>query len=513
MKKILFTILMLCLLAQSTIAKDVTVIFNFPEGTGPDAQELVSLPEDSNSFHAFVTVAGQEGLELGMTYYESFGGWFINGINGVNGSAEQYWHFWVNNEESMIGISAHVPQNNDVIELGFADEPRGIEKSASEKAIEWLVLNQKQDGEIGEHKTWGNAFALIALSLFGGNENVKQKAGDYLLLQQGEDAGFGYPGFDSDALHTGAALMALIADGKSLEGISKNGNNPAGFLVSKQESDGGFSGWGQSDVDTTSWSILGLAASGEQMPSRNGNTSLSYLLPAQNADGGFGYQQGQASAQDYTSEALIALSAAGQEKGNAINNAIGWLRGKQDAEGCLSNAYTTALGAMALKAYGEDANSARECLEAMQLADNGFGRNGTSNAVDTALAIIALEGKTLPTKAIAPETNPGTVALQSTVKFIVTIRNTGKVAAKDVSILLQGIPSGWIQQETSTLEIAQISPDEAVQAAIYVDLKEAGQRQVFAAVSGKGVAASVNSPMLSFEVAAAQLNVSLSMQG
>lgn len=513
MKKILFTILMLSLLAQFAIAKDVTVIFNFPEGTSPDVQELVSLPEDSNSFRAFVTLAGQEGLELDMAYYESFGGWFINGINGVSGSAEQYWHFWVDNEESMVGISAHVPANGEVIELGFADEPRGIEKTPSEKAIGWLVENQKADGEIGVHKTWGNAFALVALSLFGGNEGVKQKAVDYVLLQQGEDAGFGYPGFDSDALHTGAVLMGLIAQGKTLEEISKNGSTPAEFLLSKQESDGGFSGWGQSDVDTTSWSILGTVASGEQIPLKDGNTPLDYLLSAQNADGGFGYQEGQASAQDYTSEALIAFSAAGQEKNNAVNNTIGWLVGQQQASGCFSNAYTTALGAMALKAYGEDANSARDCLEGMQLADNGFGRNGSSNAVDTALAVIALEGKTLPTASIAPETSPGTVALQSTVKFTVTIRNTGKVAAKNVSISLQGIPGSWIQQETSTQEITQVNPNETVQAAIYVDLEETGQRRVFATVSGKGIAAAVNSPMVEFEVAAAQLNVSLSMQG
>jgi uncharacterized repeat protein (TIGR01451 family) len=307
--------------------------------------------------------------------------------------------------------------------------------------------------------------------------------------------------------------MALIANGKSPEEISKNSASPANFLASKQESDGGFSGWGQSDVDTTAWSILGLAASGEQMPSRDDNTPISYLLSAQNSDGGFGYQAGQASSQDYTSEALIALSAAGQEKNAAVSGAISWLKGQQNAEGCFSNAYTTALGTVALKAYGEDANSARDCLEGMQLADSGFGRSGTSNAVDTSLAIIALEGKTLPTAVIVPETNPGMVALQSTVKFVVAIRNSGKVTAKNVSISLQGIPAGWIQQETSTLEMAQINPNETVQAAIYVDLKEAGQMQVFATVSGKGVTAPVNSPMLSFEVAAAQLDVSLSMQG
>ncbi len=482
MKKILIALLILALLTQFAAAKYVTTIFNFPEGTSQDIEELCTVPEDANAFHAFVTVAESSGLEMDLTYYESFDSWFVNGIDGVQNTQEQYWHFWVNNETSMVGISGHVPEDNDVIELGFADQPKG-KKSSTEKALEWLAANQQESGEIGEHKTWGNAFALIALNLFPGNEAVKQKASEYLLSNQGEDAGFSYPGFDSDALHTAVSIIGLIASGQTVESFSKNGSTALGFLLSKQERDGGFSGWGQSDVDTTSWAILSFAAASQPMPTKNSNTPANYLISAQNSDGGFGYQAGQDSLEDYTAEALIAFSAENQGTGQAAGNALTWLKGQQSAEGCFSNAYTTALGTIALTAYEEDTSSAMQCLEGMQLPDNGFGRNNqTSNAVDTALAVIALSGKSLPTEKQAAEENPELVPVGSIVKFTVAITNYGMVSAKNVSISLQGISGSWVQQQTSETSIVEIKPNETVEAEIFVEMKGTGQKDVFASV-------------------------------
>jgi len=501
---------MLSLLAQFALAKDITVIFNFPEGASEDVEELVSLPEDANAFHAFATVAGQKGLEMDMTYYPGFGSWFINGINGVNNTAGQYWHFWVNNEASMAGISAHIPQNRDIIELGFADEPRGIEKNAAENALEWLIANQQANGEIGSHKTWGNAFALMALNLFEGNETVKQKAAQYLLSNQQEDAGFAYPGFDSDALHTAAATMALIANDQNIESFAKGNTSSIDFLLSKQENDGGFSGWEGSDADTTSWAILAFEAAKEQLPAKNSKTPIDYLLSAQNSDGGFGYQIGQNSAEDYTAEALTALAST--QKDSRINNALNWLKQQQNSTGCFSNAYTTALGAMALMSYSEDANSCLQCLKTLQLPDNGFGRNGTSNAVDTALAVIALSEKTLPTKKQAAGSTQGIIPIGSIAKFTVEITNHGKVPARNVSISLNGIPNAWIQQQTSTLSIAEIKPNETKQAEIYVNMNETGNYEVYASASSPGIAGTVNSNLLQLEIAAAQLSVILSMQ-
>lgn len=513
MEKILTTILILALLTQPVIAKNITVIFNFPEGTTEDIEQLMDLAEDANAFHAFTRLADQEGLALDMTYYSSFDAWFINGINGVMGNQDQYWHYWVNNESSMEGISSSIPQDQDIIELGYADQPKGKQKTATENALRWLVSNQKQDGEIGEHKVWGNAFALIAINLFEGNETTKQEAANYLLDNQQEDAGFPYPGLDSDALHTSATTMALIANDLNLGDMEKNNSTPIEFLLTKQENDGGFSGWGQSDVDTTSWSVLALVAANQEMPTKNDNSPLDYLSSAQNPDGGFGYQEGQNSTTDYTAEALIALAALEQE--NQITaNAINWLKQQQDNQGCFSNAYTTSLGIMSLKAFDEGISEAKTCLEEMQLADNGFGRDGeNSNAIDTALAIIALEEAELPTKKLEAQENPDLVGVSSIVKFTVKITNSGLVPAKNVNIVLEGIPEEWIQEQTSETSYSEIAPGQTIYADIYAEIREAGEMSVFATVTGQGMLDDKTSNMLSFEAGAADLDVTLSMQG
>jgi len=513
LKKILATLLILVLLAQPALAKELTVIFNFPEGTSPDMEQTIQLAEDANAFHAFVTVADLQDLEMDMTYYESFDSWFINGINNVDNDIEQYWHFWVNNEASIIGISAEVPNDGDIIEMGYADEPKGVESSVVETALQWLVDNKQEDGEIGSHKVWGNAFALMALNLFQGNEEVKQEASVYLLANQGEDAGFGYPGFDSDAVHTGLVVLGLIANNLTLQDFAVDSVTSIQFLLSKQENDGGFSGWGASDVDTTSWAMLAFKAAGQQMPSKNDHVPADYLFTAQNEDGGFGYQAGQASSQEYTAEALIALSAADQEESTEAGNALDWLLGQQKPSGCFSNAYTTALASIALTSFEENALETNNCLEEMQLEDNGFGRDGeTSNTIDTSIAIIALTSTSIPTAELAPEGNPDFVPIGSIAKFTVVITNIGPIAAENVHISLSGIPEIWIQDLTSERNFAEIQPNETVEAEIYVEMKEEGEVNVFASVSADGLTGNAYSNSLLFEIASTSLNVGLSME-
>ena len=114
MKKFLIALMIIALIAQPVLAKDVTVIYNFPDDTSDDVQETITLEEDANSFHALITVADNQGLSLNMTYYSSFDSWFINGVNGVDGNAEQYWHFWVNNEASAVGIGTHIPEDKEI---------------------------------------------------------------------------------------------------------------------------------------------------------------------------------------------------------------------------------------------------------------------------------------------------------------------------------------------------------------------------------------------------------------
>jgi len=517
LKKWLVLFVALSLLAQAALAKNVTVIYNFPGGTSQGIVDTITLPDDANAFNAFSHVAAANSLDLNMAYYGESMGWFVNGINGLNNNwPTAWWHFWVNGSEAPYGISCSqeycVPKNNDIIELGYESAPLDANAIAFERAINWLVSNQKANGEIGSHAVWGNAFALMALSLAQDNNTVKQKAIDYLLANQYDSAGFGYPGYGADVGHSAVATMGLLSNGKTPADFDKNNVSTVDYVASQQQSDGGFSSWGSSDIDSSAWAVLALIQSGNSLPAKDSNTPVSFILNAQNPDGGFGYNKTDSSKEDYTAEALLALRAAGQAKNSQVTNAINFLNGKKNASDCLSNAYTTALAVLAFTAWSEQYASVLDCLRSQQLSDGGFARDASkgSNSADTGIAAIALNGKTLPLR-VSSSDNNGLIPLNSVIKFSVKITNTGKVPAKNVSISLQGIPCEWIQQETSTLGMPEIKPNETKQADIYVNMNGTGGKEVYAIVSTGGTAGA-NSNTLRFEVAAPALSVSLSMQ-
>ena len=105
------------------------------------------------------------------------------------------------------------------------------------------------------------------------------------------------------------------------------------------------------------------------------------------------------------------------------------------------------------------------------------------------------------------------MSIGNIVKFTVQIKNFGKVPAKNVEVSLQGIPASWIKEEVSETSLLEIKPGQETAAEIFVEMREAGNRQVFARVEAEGISEEVNSNMLSFEVGTASLLVSISMQG
>jgi len=499
------------LLLQFAAAKEIAVVFNFPAGSHADVVERLSLPEDANAFNAFSNAAAVNSLDLNLSYWGDSLGWFVNGINGLNNNwPAAYWHFWVNGSEAQTGISAFVPADNDTIELGYEAAPLDANSIAFERAIDWLVSNQKASGEIGVHAVWGNAFALQALSLADDENAVKQKAIDYLLSNQYDNAGFGYPGFGADVGHSAIVTMALLSNGKTLLEFDKNNVSTIDFVSFSQQSDGGFSSWGASDIDSTAWATIALIQSGNSLPAKDSNTPVSFILASQNADGGFGYNKQDSSKEDYTAEALLALKAANYSTDSKISNAIAFLNAKKNAGNCLSSSYTTALAIIALNAWNEQYSSMQGCLKSLQLADGGFSRNATSNSVDTALAAIALKGKTLPLSVSSVDNN-GLIPLNSIIKFSVKIKNSGKIKASNVSISLQGLPADWVDIANSTMSFASILPGETKTATIFAAAKSAGNFSVRALVSA-AEAQQATSNSLGFETAQAVLEASISLE-
>lgn len=511
MKKV-FLAMFFLLFLQAVTAQQVNVetVFNFPLESGlQDVFDGVTVNPDSNAFTAFVLSAEQNNIELEIIYYP-FGA-FIECVQDVCTSEDfsKYWQFSVNNAPSSVGVSDYIVQEGDVLSLDYFD-------GRTLDALEWLADKQEENGKIGSN-SFQHAFALMGLSLAqeSGIEMEEQQENgiDYLISLQEDDASFG------DDLQTAVSVMALLSSRLDLNEFEVNGTNSLQTLASHQQQDGGFaSGTSSSDVDTTSWAAVAFAQAGQNMPDGNGNTPADYLFLAQHENGSWGYNEDDpAESIEFTEEALIALSAAAEQRNEQIDNGLDWLLGQQDAEGCIGDGFRTALGFAAFLAWDENdsAENARTCLEGQQNGDGSFGRTtNQSNAMDTGLAVIALSGKTFPLTASDGNGSPsdGTVGYNSIVKFVAEIKNTSEVDAQNIGVFLEGIPADWIIQNGSDLHFDEIEEGETVLAEIFVKIQQAGEFFVHAVVSTDTATVDFLSNEVEFEAKEAALEVTLSLE-
>lgn len=353
------------------------VWFNFPAGQ-QDYQLPLSLPQGGNEFsayHAFERAAAGESLAMETQWFDFDGDPSINesawidSIAGVKTSEDwsQYWQFSINNTPAELGASAYVPKQGDILSLDYKEGPR-------EDALEWLLDHQRESGALGGNY-FQHAFATMGLQSSAEQEAI-QLAERYLNLNAADDV--------HGNLYTAVRILASGEVSPSF----------VAELMDAQRADGGWrSGTPESDVDTTSWVMLALARSGEAVP----ESAVLYLLSAQHPDGSWGYNADDpGSSLDFTEEALLALSAAGYQ-GDAVDSGLSWLTGQQTPEGCFVDGFRTSLGAMALAAYDDSmAGKALECLPSQQNGDGSFGRlSNRSNAMDTALALLALQGESV----------------------------------------------------------------------------------------------------------------------
>ncbi len=152
-----------------------------------------------------------------------------------------------------------------------------------------------------------------------------------------------------------------------------------------------MSGSSESDVSTTSWVMMATAQAGYQIP----ETAVEYLLDAQQENGAWGYRAGETNSLNYTQEALLALAAADYPRDQRIEKALEWLSDAQDAEGCYTNGFDTALGALIADVWDGNLDVALACFSSyslnLQNGDGSFGRTSSpSNAMDTGLALWAM---------------------------------------------------------------------------------------------------------------------------
>jgi energy-coupling factor transport system substrate-specific component len=180
--------------------------------------------------------------------------------------------------------------------------------------VKRLLHERAHDGSIG-HLSNLTAFEVLALRAAGYSKSSAtiRSAAAWLVRQQDPDGGFGFAtrGGGSDVDDTAAVLQALSSAGVRGNVLSRG----VAFLVHAQNPDGGYPQevGGASNAQSTAWAVQGLVAAGRDVQGvrRNGSrTPAEYLESLISANGSVRYSRtGEQTPVWVTAQALTALAA------------------------------------------------------------------------------------------------------------------------------------------------------------------------------------------------------------
>lgn len=177
------------------------------------------------------------------------------------------------------------------------------------------LKNKYTSNQIGEATLLNDDFwGILALRAAGldTTDSVITGAKNFILAHQNSDGGFSYSTTgESDTNDTSAAIMALLEAGVSQDNAVIV--QAKSYLLSTQNNNAGwgYAGSAESDSGSTAWVIAALNKLGESLNSwqKNSLTPSQYLLTLQNSDGGFKWQAGDSSSSEaMTAFAVVALS-------------------------------------------------------------------------------------------------------------------------------------------------------------------------------------------------------------
>ncbi|MBI2577648.1 MAG: DUF4430 domain-containing protein [Candidatus Wildermuthbacteria bacterium] len=255
----------------------------------------------------------------------------------------------------------------------------------------------------------------IAIALFGAGE--------------GSDASFLKNSTGSSAIQLAAPIMAIASAGENPRVYPKEN------LVQKLKSF--FDGIQIGDASALNddiFGILALSSAGEAQSSAEITGAEQFIVSHQNEDGGWGWGVGTASDTNTTAAAIMALAEAGMPvSDDTIKTAKEYLKNSQNEDGGFpydpksewgkaSDASSDAWVVSAILKLGEDprswiknANNPIDHLLSLQKTEGYFenqqGSGETSfTPTETAYAVIALSGKSLPVKkfVLQEESSPNT---------------------------------------------------------------------------------------------------------
>ncbi|MBN8867712.1 MAG: ECF transporter S component [Solirubrobacterales bacterium] len=289
---------------------------------------------------------------------------------------------------------------------GAPQKAEAAYKSQADAAVDWLKLQQNDDGGFPSTPDGSSSINITARSMFalaaaGVNpldvKNVRTPWG-YLVDNRGDL---------SKASDIALVTLALKTVGKNPKDFE--GRNLIEALRARR-GNGSFG----NDVNVTAFAILAFRSAKAK---KDAKFSAKWLRSAQNDNGGWGIGSGTKSDPDSTGAALMALGN-GKPARKALQylNKAQWSSGGFGTNGLPANSQSTGLVIQGLVATGrgmnylkKNGNSSSDYLLARQQDDGSIWYSKDSDATRvwvTADAATALAGKALPVSAPPREQKP-----------------------------------------------------------------------------------------------------------
>lgn len=257
------------------------------------------------------------------------------------------------------------------------------------------------------------AFSVLAFRSVGSSKDAQYSI-KWLNQAQNDNGGWGIAkGANSDADSTGTALMAITSD--------KAANKAINFLDGIQKQSGGFGNNGNVNSQSTGLVVQGLVAQGRGMNSlrKNGNSGADYLLARQQTDGSILYANDNDATRVWvTADATTALAgkplpiaAPPREKddSNSSNDSGGVSPGDYDNSNTGGSTYTPPAGSLSdtggstsIPSTSNGSGSGNNDAGSNgPVNDGGNAGNGSGNA-DDGPSIGELPDTTVPLVPVAP---------------------------------------------------------------------------------------------------------------
>lgn len=237
--------------------------------------------------------------------------------------------------------------------LGLAAPARAADEpgAAAQAALGWLLTRQQADGSFAGFDAGASADAVFAIVAAGADPNGVLKNGSSPVSYLGTQA----PAYAAKSVAgAGKLTLAVVAAGKdprSFGGVDLLARIQQGYSAASGR-------YGASATDQI-YALLALAATGQPIPAQAAAALAALQLP----DGGWSFDGTPASGSDTNTTALaVQALVAGGARGAALDTALAYLRGQQNADGGFPYAKSSPYGA------DSDANSTAAVVQALAAA-------------------------------------------------------------------------------------------------------------------------------------------------